>query len=664
MNKLGEIMNQNKYLRILDTKEITLEKDIKLLNENFDTKLIIGFLSPHINFDEISKRIKNQFSSNIKVILTTTAGELCTFNLEQKRDNLYNDASSTWDNIVLQAFSSEIIDEVEILTIPLHSENITTQTISHKERIEIIKNEIDKQHIPFKINHENCYALTFVDGLSNSESFLTEAIYESGKLPCLIIGGSAGGKFDFKETFLFNNQQKIRHSAVIILTKLKSNIKYGVFKSQSCEKTNLSFLIAQSNMLNRSVQSVLNSKGNRIVNFVDALCHHLNCSLENLKTVLADYTFAIEVDGELYIRSVSNVDIEKKSISFFCDISFGDLLYLVKNKEFVSQTNIDFANFSARKKSKPIGGILNDCILRRLLNSKNLNSLKTFNEIPLAGFSTFGELLGLNINQTLTALFFYEVENENDFYDEYVNNFVHKYAKFCTYYSQREINKYKLIAEVRTAVINSLKNAFPLIKDMVTILNYVYSDTRENNKLITDMMNKFEKFSSDILSNVDINSQLVSKMDSLTKNASDIKQVLSSISSIAIQTNLLALNAAIEASRAGEFGNGFKVVADEVKKLAAKTQTSLTDSNHSVDTTIKNINFISTDITDASNKLFGVSSDMAIINESIAKISKNSTHSNSFIEEKQENFEQLIYSIDMIEKIQKQLEILEKTFRD
>lgn len=55
---------------------------------------------------------------------------------------------------------------------------------------------------------------------------------------------------------------------------------------------------------------------------------------------------------------------------------------------------------------------------------------------------------------------------------------------------------------------------------------------------------------------------------------------------------------------------------------------------------------------------------MAIINESIAKISKNSTHSNSFIEEKQENFEQLIYSIDMIEKIQKQLEILEKTFRD
>ena len=389
---------------------------------------------------------------------------------------------------------------------------------------------------------------------------------------------------------------------------------------------------------------------------------HLNCSLGDLKTVLADYTFAIEVDNELYIRSVSNIDIENKSISFFCDISFGDLLYLVKNKEFVSQTNIDFANFSARKKTKPIGGILNDCILRRLLNSSNLNALKTFENIPLAGFSTFGELLGLNINQTLTALFFYEVENENDFHDEYVDNFVHKYAKFAAYFTQREIHKYQLIAKVRTAVINSLKEAFPLIKDMVEILNYVYEDTTQTNKLITEMTKKFEKFSNDILSNVETNTKLVENMSNLTKNATDTKQVLSSISSIAIQTNLLALNAAIEKSRAGEFGNGFKVVADEVKKLAAKTQASLSDSNKSVDVTIKSVNSISSDIIDSSKKLSGVSEDMGVINSTIGKIYDNSNHSNTFIGNKKLSFDSLVNSIDSIEKIQKQLEILENNF--
>ncbi|WP_198018839.1 methyl-accepting chemotaxis protein [Azorhizobium doebereinerae] len=529
--------------------------------------LALAYVSPHVSFEAVVSRLQ-RMAGPTRVVAVSTAGELSNAG----RGPLYKAADGRWTNVVVQIFAPDLIETVHVATVPLHCEDIRSGTVrlGRDARVEKIVASLREVSVPFPLRAEDSFALTLIDGLSNSENYFMEAVYRSGKFPCLFVGGSAGGKLDFQETQLFDGRSVVKNHAVVAFVKLAPGKRYSVLKSQNFRRKEQSFAVLDADINTRKVRAVLDRATGAPVSFVDALCAALRTTPAGLEKALAGQTFGISLDGELFVRSVAGFDLEKGSAAFYCDVSPGDELFLLESVDFAEQTRRDVQAF-LRGKPKPLTAILNDCILRRLLNGPVLGKTDDVWNIPVAGFSTFGELMGININQTLSAIVFFDAA-DGPFQDEFIDNFAIHYANFANYFTRCRLNNARVLNTMRSQVIDQLSQALNFVSKVGDMLEDI-SGVGEVMAGIRDVVSAGAGGGGGAQSsNAD---RLAHEFASVNDALGSVRKVLSVIDSITGQTNLLALNATIEAARAGEAGRGFAVVAGEVKKLAGDTKTTL-----------------------------------------------------------------------------------------
>jgi methyl-accepting chemotaxis protein len=175
----------------------------------------------------------------------------------------------------------------------------------------------------------------------------------------------------------------------------------------------------------------------------------------------------------------------------------------------------------------------------------------------------------------------------------------------------------------------SIHNAANLRNSMRTNIesvNHVNELNNQTGHVITEVQTHTDEIVEGVNNISEMGSDSRSASESLSSNVEDISNVITLIKDISDQTNLLALNAAIEAARAGEHGRGFAVVADEVRKLAERTQkaTSEVEANISIlkqnsISMLENNEKIETYATEAQEKLDAFSQTL---HEMIANVNK------------------------------------------
>lgn len=350
--------------------------EIKSEFEGFNTKLLVFFSAPTYDPQSIAKEMHNAFPEST-VIGCTTAGELISGKMLK-------------DSVVAMGFDEKSIEDIDIGVIA------KLKNCNEDKEIRNILGQFEKKfETPITEMDKSKYVgIILEDGLCGIEENLMTVLGYLTDIP--FIGGSAGDNMAFKQTHVFANGKSYSNSAILALIKVKKG--YTILKTQSFKDTGETMVATKVDYENRKVLE-FNGKP-----AVETYAEKLGVAPENLTDSFRKNPVGLMIEREFFVRSPQK--IEGTAVKFFCRVDQDQTMIILESEDIVNKTKEDLQN--KLRTEKDIAGILNfHCILRtlELEDTKQCqNYVDLFKDLPMVGFSTYGEQLVGHINQTSTML--------------------------------------------------------------------------------------------------------------------------------------------------------------------------------------------------------------------------------------------------------------------